>query len=126
MKLHAQLTDRSNTITAYAADHVSINGQPVHTSFIVTASTLIAPWAPRTINRITDVDIQQLIALNCPVLLLGTGQQQKFPPARLLRPLIERQIGVEVMDSSAACRTYNILVAEGRSVAAAIIIETHA
>jgi uncharacterized protein len=126
MKLHAQLTDGSNTITAYAADHVSINGQPVHTSFIVTPSTLIAPWAPRTVNRITDVDIQQLFALNFTVLLLGTGQRQKFPPAPLLRPLIERQIGVEVMDSSAACRTYNILVAEGRAVAAAIIIETHA
>jgi uncharacterized protein len=126
MKLHAQLTDGSNTITAYAADHVSVNGQPLHTSFVLTPETLAAPWAPRTVSAIAEADVQQLVDLACPVVLLGTGAHQKFPPAALLRPLIERQIGVEIMDSSAACRTYNILVAEGRSVAAAIIIETHA
>ena len=57
------------------------------------------------------------------ILLLGTGLRQRFPAPALLRPLIERRIGVEVMDSFAACRTYNILMAEGREVAAAIIVE---
>ena len=126
MKLHAQLTPGSNIITAYGADHVSVNGKALHTSFIVTPATLITTWAPRTINTITEADMQQLADQECPVVLLGTGQRQQFPPAALLRALIERQIGVEIMDSNAACRTYNILVAEGRSVAAAIIIETHA
>jgi uncharacterized protein len=58
------------------------------------------------------------------VQLLGTGRRQRFPPAALLRPLIEAGRSVEIMDTGAACRTYNILLAEGRAVAAALIVES--
>ena len=68
-------------------------------------------------------DLQAIAELGCPIVLLGTGSRQRFPAAALLRPLIQRRVGIEVMDSYAACRTYNILMAEGRDVAAALIIE---
>jgi uncharacterized protein len=123
MKLHAQRPAGSNTITAYAADQVSINGQPFYTSIIVTAQTLISPWSVSGIEALTEADTQQLAALGCPIILLGTGQRQRFPAASLLRPLIAANIGVEVMDSGAACRTFNILIAEGRPVAAAILLD---
>ena len=67
--------------------------------------------------------MQQVAALDCPIVLLGTGARQRFPATQLLRPLLERGVGVEVMDSFAACRTYNILMAEGRAVVAALIVE---
>jgi len=67
-----------------------------------------------------------LASLNSPIVLLGTGQRQQFPSPAVLRPLLERRIGVEVMDSFAACRTYNILMAEGRDVVAAIIFDQDA
>jgi uncharacterized protein len=123
MKLQAQLTAGLNTINAYDADRVVVNGQALHTSCIVTPDKLVAPWGPHSIGTLTEADMLQIAEAGCPVVLLGTGRRQQFPPAALLRPLIERQMGVEVMDSGAACRTYNILVAEGRLVAAAIILE---
>ena len=76
-----------------------------------------------------DLTAELLVALadrSCDVLLLGTGQRQKFPPPAVLRPLIEAtggRLGVEVMDTAAACRTYNILTAEGRNPLAALIVE---
>lgn len=123
MKLHTQLTAGLNTINAYDEAGIAVNGQTLHSSCIVTPDKLLAPWAAGSIDTLTAADVLQLIEVSCPLVLLGTGKRQKFPPAALLRPLIERQIGVEIMDSGAACRTYNILVAEGRLVAAAIILE---
>ena len=74
-------------------------------------------------DALAEADMAAIAALECPIVLLGTGLRQRFPSPALLRPLIERRIGVEVMDSHAACRTYNILMAEGRDVAAALIVE---
>lgn len=124
MKLHAQLTAGLNAITAYEADHFSVNGQAIFSSFIVTPNQLIAPWSPRDITMLTAEHCQQIADLACPIVLLGTGQRQRFPAPDLLRPLHEKNIGVEVMDSLAACRTYSILLAEGRQVAAAIMLDT--
>ena len=67
-------------------------------------------------------DLEPLLGLAPEVVLLGTGARQHFPDAQVLRILHQQRIGVEVMDTSAACRTYNVLVTEGRSVAAALIV----
>ena len=123
MKLHAQLTAGLNAITAYGTDHFAVNGQILHSSFIVTPDRLIAPWSPRQIAELSEADIEQIAELDCPIALLGTGRKQYFPPPSVLRPLIDKGIGIEVMDSLAACRTYSILLAEGRMVAAAIMLE---
>lgn len=123
MKLHSPATTGLNAITAYDERSIAVNGRALTRSFIVTPERLIEDWAPVSADSLTEADLAQLAELGCDVILLGTGARQKFPAPALLRQLITRQIGVEVMDSHAACRTYNILMAEGRAVAAALIIE---
>lgn len=92
-------------------------------SFIVSPGKLIADWAPLSLNELTGNDLAPLPALSPEVVLLGTGKRMQFPGQEQLAALMELGVGYEVMDSSAACRTYNILAGEGRQVAAAIIVE---
>ncbi len=123
MKLHTPSTDGRHTITAYDADHVAVDGQRLTQSFLLTPQRLVENWPPPTLDALTAADIEAIAAFNCPIVLLGTGQRQRFPSPALLRPLFELRIGVEVMDTFAACRTYNILMAEGRDVLAALILD---
>ena len=123
MKLHSTATAGLLAITAYDAGSIAVNGRPLTKSFLLMPQRLIEEWPPVSFDSLTEADLQAVADLNCPVVLLGTGARQRFPAPVLMRPLIERRIGVEVMDSYAACRTYNILMAEGRDVAAALIIE---
>jgi len=83
-------------------------------------------WGPAAFALLEAIHLAPLAVLGCDVLLLGTGTRQHFPSTTLLRPLIEAGRPIEIMDTQAACRTYNILVAEGRLVAAALIVETPA
>ena len=92
-------------------------------SVIVTASAIVEDWPPRDLDELTAAHLKQALDLEPEVLLLGTGRRQRFPARALLAALYEARIGHEVMDTRAACRTYNVLVGEGRSVAAALIIE---
>lgn len=126
MKLHSLPTTGLLTITAYDATSVHVNGQRLTRSFILTGERLIEDWPPASIADISETDLLSLADLGCPIILLGTGARQHFPSPAQLRPLYERGIGVEVMDTHAACRTYNILLAEGRAVAAALVLETSA
>ncbi|MDP1609727.1 MAG: Mth938-like domain-containing protein [Sulfuritalea sp.] len=123
MKLHAPVTAGLLAITAYDAGHIDVNGRRLTKSFLLTPQRLIEDWSPDSFDSLTEADLDAVAELGCPIVLLGTGPRQRFPAPALLRQLIKRRIGVEVMDSHAACRTYNILMAEGRDVAAALIIE---
>jgi uncharacterized protein len=123
MKLHSSVTTGLLSITSYDAGQIAVNGRRLTKSFLLTPRRLIEGWPPCSIDSLTESDLLAVASLDCPIVLLGTGARQRFPAPALLRPLIERRVGVEVMDSHAACRTYNILMAEGRDVAAAIIIE---
>ncbi|MCX7148858.1 MAG: Mth938-like domain-containing protein [Rhodocyclales bacterium] len=123
MKLHSPATDGLLAITSYDAGHIAVNGRRLTKSFLLTPQRLIEDWAPSSVDGLSESDLQQVADLNCSIVLLGTGPRQRFPARALLRTLTERRIGVEVMDSHAACRTYNVLMAEGRDVAAALIIE---
>jgi len=123
MKLHSSVTAGLLAITAYDAGHIAVNGRALTRSFLLTPQRLIENWPPASFDSMTEADLKAVADLDCPIVLLGTGPRQRFPAPVLLRPLIERRIGVEVMDSHAACRTYNVLMAEGREVAAALIIE---
>ena len=123
MKLHSTVTAGQLAITAYDAGYIAVNGRRLTKSFLLTPQRLIEDWPPASFDSLTESDLGAVASLGCPIVLLGTGARQRFPAPVLMRPLIERRIGVEVMDSHAACRTYNILMAEGRDVAAALIIE---
>jgi uncharacterized protein len=123
MKLHSPVTAGLLAITAYDDRHIAVNGRRLTRSFLLTPQRLVEDWPPASFSALTERDLAAVAEFGCPIVLLGTGARQRFPAPALLRPLIERRMGVEVMDTHAACRTYNILMAEGRDVAAALIIE---
>ena len=122
MKLHLAGTAGLNMFTSYGADFVAVNGERLTTSLVVTRDKLIAPWEPASFADITAAHLAPLAALGCEIVLLGTGPQQRFPSPALMRPLIDARIGFEIMSTQAACRTYNILAAEDRKVAAALVL----
>ncbi len=121
LKLHLELPLSTNFITACEAAAVQVNEVAYVAPLIVLADRVISPWKPQIFTDLMESDFAELAALGVEIILLGTGAVQKFPHPRLTRALIEKRIGLEVMNTGAACRTYNILVAEGRSVAAALL-----
>ena len=122
MKLHADTPTTQNTVTAYGRGFIEINRVRHTTSLLLTADQ-VQPWPIASFEMLDASDFERLRDLRSEVVLLGTGTRQRFPHPRLTRPLAEARIGLEVMDTQAACRTYNILVAESRKVAAALFIE---
>jgi len=81
----------------------------------------ILPWAPASFEALTAADFEALLAQRPELIVLGTGDRQRFPHPRLVAALTSERIGVEAMDTRAACRTYNILMSEGRKVLAALL-----
>lgn len=124
MKLHADPRSANLSVTAYGDDHVAINGRILRRSLLLLPDRIDETWGPAGFADLAPDHLEALSRISCDVLLLGTGLRQRFPPPAMLRPLIEAGRGVEIMDTQAACRTYNILMAEGRLVAAALIVET--
>ena len=120
MKLHASSPSALHTFSGYGEGFVLVNGQRHESNLIVTPEQLL-PWSATAFDALTEADFQGFLDLNLEILLLGTGPKQRFPHPRLTRALMEKRIGVEAMDLQAACRTYNILMAEERRVAAAIL-----
>jgi len=91
-------------------------------SFILTGRQVITEWKPEQIAELTVAHLEEVLSLNPELVLLGTGAKQQFPAMDILATLQRARIGIEVMDTPAACRTFNILVAEGRQVAAALLM----
>ncbi|MGD8476864.1 MAG: Mth938-like domain-containing protein [Burkholderiales bacterium] len=122
MKLHLSNAPGRNTVTAYGADYVDVNGQRHQTSLVVGPTQLDTAWTPGPDNRISVDSIRLLASFEAEIVLIGTGSEQRFPDPVTLRPLIDAGVGFEIMSTPAACRTYNILVAEDRQVVAALIL----
>ena len=122
MKLQPAKTEGQNIFTAYGDGYVSINAIRHHGNLIILPDRLIPDWAPAGFATLGLADFQLLATLPTEIILLGTGKQPRFPQPELLQPLIKVQKGLEVMSVDAACRTYNLLISEGRQVAAALIL----
>jgi uncharacterized protein len=120
VKLHATRPSGVNTITGYGEGYVMVNGER-HASSVVVLPDRMEPWEAKTFDRLSAEDFTFLKSLQVEIVLLGTGARQRFPHPRLTAALAQAGIGLEVMDLQAACRTYNILVAEERKVAAALL-----
>ena len=88
----------------------------------MTGTSLLEGWRPRSMSDLQPADLAPILALRPEVLLLGSGPCQQFPERALLVSLYATHIGFEIMDTGAACRTFNVLVAEGREVAAALML----
>jgi len=91
-------------------------------SLILTGQQLITDWEPNRLDELTAAHLDAVLNLEPELILLGTGARQQFPAMDIMLPLHRARIGVEVMDTAAACRTFNILVAEGRHVVAALMM----
>ena len=124
MKLHSTPTQQYQTITAYEKDSVEINAITYAYSLIVLPETKPQQWSATSFEQLSDADFAQIEATAPDVVILGTGNKQRFVHPRLTATLASKRVGVECMDNQAACRTYNILMAEGRKVALALIMET--
>ena len=120
MKLHSSLPRGVNTITGYGEGYVMVNGERRASSVVVLPDRIEA-WSTERFDALSAEDFDFLRQLNAEIVLLGTGARQRFPHPRLTAALAQAGIGLEVMDIQAACRTYNILVAEQRKVAAALL-----
>ncbi|HEX9585875.1 MAG TPA: Mth938-like domain-containing protein [Gammaproteobacteria bacterium] len=121
MKLHSDKAEGAYRITAYGADYVVVNDVRIRGSVVVTPEQIIRDWAPRSFSEMTVESFDVFGALNVDIVILGTGASQQFPDSGIVGWFGQRGIGLEVMDTAAACRTYNILVSEGRTVAAMLL-----
>jgi uncharacterized protein len=121
MKFHLQ-TPTANVITGCGPGWVRVGPQEYRENVVLTPETVSPGFAPAGFDALTADDFARLLESSPAIVLLGTGATQRFPHPRVTRPLIDAKVGLEVMDTRAACRTYNILVGEGRSVAAALIV----
>lgn len=122
MKLHLTQDAESNLVTGYGENWVELNSQRYTSSLIVMSDRIISNWQVADFASLTPEHFEKLAVLKPEVVILGTGKKHQFIHPRLCRSLAEIGIGVECMDTAAACRTYNFLVAEARKVIAALII----
>lgn len=122
MKLHLTKTGNQNTFTGHGPGYVAVNGLHYEQALVVMAGQVRTDWKVSDFDALTEAHFDYFLELKPEVLLLGTGNQQRFPHPRLYRRLIEAGIGIECMDTAAVCRTYSILVAEDRHVIAAVLM----
>ncbi len=123
MQLVQDLEPGGYTIVAHEAGMVQVNGERLARSCVVSPNRLIRDWEPRALEELEARHLAQLAELDPELVLLGVGARLRFPERNLLQPLEQRGIGVEVMDTAAACRTYNLLKGDGRRVVAALLID---
>ncbi|MCS6762719.1 MAG: Mth938-like domain-containing protein [Candidatus Protistobacter heckmanni] len=126
MKLHADPQSALNTINAYGDDYLEINQQCYTQPLIVMPEGPVIPWAPQGFAGLAEADFAPIAELAPELVIFGSGARLRFPHPRLTAALTRRGIGVDTMDMKAACRTYNILMTEGRKVLAALLLETAA
>lgn len=121
MKFSEDTTD-GYRIEAYDAESLTIGGRRYHRALALSAERLVADWGPDRPEALQAAHIAELLETDPQLILLGTGQVQRLLPLELQAPALTRGIGIEVMSTPAACRTYNILHAEGRRVVAGLLI----
>ncbi|XZG71446.1 Mth938-like domain-containing protein [Chitinibacteraceae bacterium HSL-7] len=120
MKLHQSTTTHLNQFTSYGDDFVSVNEVRYESSVIVTPDSVLE-WRPQTFESLEEGDFETLLSLNPELVLLGTGARIRFPHPRLSRALMAQHVGLDVMDTGALARTFNVLCAEGRQVVAVVL-----
>jgi uncharacterized protein len=125
MKFHLN-AGVGNVFTGYGDDHVRLGIVVYRENIVVTPERIITGWCPAGFERLDEADFAAIVELQPEIVLLGTGAKQRFPSPRLTRALVEARIGLDVMDTPAACRTFNILAAEERKVAVAIFLDSRA
>ena len=111
-----------NSISAYASGRITVNGEAIMHSVIITPERIIHDWLPAVFDEMEATHLEGFGELEPEIILIGTGDTLHFPPAAWTAGYLASGIGVEVMDTAAACRTYNVLLSEDRRVVAALLI----
>ena len=122
MKFSEEDSADSHIIQSYNNNAIMIGGRIFNSSFIVSRSTLIENWPLSEISQLESAHLQPILDMKPEVILIGTGLKLIFPAPNSYSSVINQGVGIEFMDSGAACRTYNVLASEKRNVIAAIIL----
>ena len=122
MKLQPDRID-TQSITGYGPGWVAVLGEKLQHSVVVSSTGERFDWECASFDDLTPAHFERLLALPVEVMLFGSGARLRFVAPGWLNPLLRQRIGVETMDTAAACRTYNILAGEGRKVAVALLVE---
>lgn len=112
------------SISGYGAGWIGVGGEKLTSSVVIGSRGERLAWNCKRFEDLDAAHFEQLAALQPELVIFGSGQQIRFPQGLWIKSLIEQQIGIETMDTQAACRTYNVLAGEGRKVIAALLIET--
>ena len=123
MKMHAERPEGTNAISRHAPEGVIVAGVEHRHSVLVPWRGEVQPWAVDRFETLEAASFEPVIALAPELVIFGSGSRLRFPPPAVLGTLMARRIGFEVMDTPAACRTYNVLLGEGRAVVAALLFE---
>jgi len=123
MKLTDEKIGGINLIRAYAPGEIRIGETVIRGSCLVKSDQLISNWRPQTVAELSPADMEAVLAMKPEVVVIGSGPRQQFPAPEILGAVLSRGVGCEVMDTGAACRTYNILASEGRTVVAALLLK---
>jgi uncharacterized protein len=121
MKFQPDSLAGTNAISRVESDAVWVNGQRFEGSLLVPWQGAVLPWDAADLSSLSALHFERVLALRPELVIFGSGERLRFIAPALYRGLIEARIGLETMDSGAACRTYNVLAAEGRSVVAALL-----
>jgi len=122
MKIEREQAEGRNMFTGYGAGYVEVNRTRYTESLVVGAEQLVTNWPLTSVDALAADHFAAMMEMKPEIVLIGTGATFVFPEPGRLAPLRSAGIGVEVMDTPAACRTYNILLGEGRNVVAALIL----
>lgn len=122
MKIEREMGIGRHFIRSYAPGVVKINDTIYNSSVVLTPEEILADWPPSAFTDLASSHFDAIAARKPEVVILGTGTRLKFPSPAVLAPLTRAGVGVEVMDTAAACRTYNILASDGRKVVAALLM----
>jgi len=122
MKFAEDQNNSKYKITGYESDGVEINGIMHKQSLIIAPMELIDDWQPQNLDSLKVEHFEAFYTMKPEVIILGTGPKQIFPDREILKYLVQNRIGYEIMDTQAACRTFNIIMAEGRTVVAGMFI----
>ncbi|MDH5190381.1 MAG: Mth938-like domain-containing protein [Gammaproteobacteria bacterium] len=123
MIFHLENPEKGNLIKSYEKGQIMVNEQTFTTSIVVGTDRILSDWPPNKVSDLTPDHFETLLEFKPEIIIFGSGEKQQFPSPELMAPLIKKGIGLESMNTAAACRTYNVLVSEYRRVVAALLLE---
>jgi uncharacterized protein len=116
-------TGQGNTIESFVPGEIRLRNEIIHSHVIISQDKVLPDWQPAAIDQLSIADFQPALDLNPDIILFGTGRVQQFPSVTFMTEILQMGVAIEVMQTDAACRTFNVLIGENRLVVAALLID---